>query len=177
MSYNSHGSYNSHDSYNGHADWTSTTLHNDMNNAIMCLYSGTKEWIFVDSKSNVDKIEWWEESYDKFAPHRSWNTDSSKADPNKVDMLRFPTMAHVTYRRVTQHAGDCLFVPALEFHWVRSYGRNVGVSIMWDHRQRFDSRVYDEALAAGVKWSSVNLSDYQLSEPYEPQQGLRTLHS
>merc|ERR1712216_624027 len=96
---------------------TSTTLHNDMNNAVMCLYSGVKEWLFVPSQENVDRIEWWEETYNKFHPHLSYNTDSSVADPMKVNMSRHPTMQYVTYRKIVQYEGDCIFVPALEFHW------------------------------------------------------------
>lgn len=41
---------------NDNQSFTSTTLHNDMNNAVMCLYAGRKDWVFVDSRANVDSV-------------------------------------------------------------------------------------------------------------------------
>lgn len=37
-------------------------------------------------------------------------------------------------------AGDCLFIPAFHMHYVRSWGRNVAFSYMWQTRERLATR-------------------------------------
>ena len=82
---------------------TKSLLHRDADNAINCLYFGTKDWIFIDSK-HEDMIPIADEETEAYGGYAVLNPDS-------VDLEKFPKFADVpwTYGNVT--AGDCIFLP------------------------------------------------------------------
>ena len=45
-------------------------------------------------------------------------------------------------------AGDCLFIPAFHIHYVRSWGRNVAFSYMWQTRERLATHASTTTSAA-----------------------------
>merc|ERR1712167_146618 len=107
----------------------------------MCVYTGRKEWVFIDSKKHIDDVPMWEKNYRKGDPKNSPASDDSLIDGEFVDLLKYRTFANVTFKIVNQQPGDCLWIPAKYLHYVRSYGRNVGASWMIQDKERFDSDV------------------------------------
>ncbi|XP_030842973.1 uncharacterized protein LOC100889833 [Strongylocentrotus purpuratus] len=134
---------------------TKSLLHRDADNAINCLYFGTKDWIFIDSK-HEDMIPIADEETEAYGGYAVLNPDS-------VDLEKFPKFADVpwTYGNVT--AGDCIFLPRGYWHQVRSYGsRNLAVSLLF-------SRIKDNDLSdcEGAKLSYTPLSDMEMVFTYD----------
>lgn len=72
-------------------------------------------------------------------------TDWVPIDPDRVDLVIHHKMANVSFQRVTQRAGDCIFLPYSLLHWVNKTdpGFQVAVSYMW-----LPQEVYDEEQCA-----------------------------
>ncbi|KAK3735817.1 hypothetical protein QZH41_019916 [Actinostola sp. cb2023] len=105
---------------------TKSVLHNDDVDNINCLFSGTKELLFIDYKKYNDKVT---------LDHRSGGY--SGVDVDKVDFTKYPGLREVTYYNVTMQAGDCLYIPYKWFHQVRSYDRNIAVNVWFKHKADF----------------------------------------
>ncbi|XP_041480490.1 uncharacterized protein LOC121427977 [Lytechinus variegatus] len=134
---------------------TKSLLHRDADNAINCLYFGTKDWIFIDSK------------YEDMIPIADEGTEAyggfALLNPDSVDLELFPKFADVpwTYGNVT--AGDCIFLPRGYWHQVRSYGsRNLAVSLLF-------SRITENDLSdcEGAKLSYTPLSEMEMVFTYD----------
>ncbi|KXJ22797.1 lysine-specific demethylase 8 [Exaiptasia diaphana] len=105
---------------------TKSVLHNDDVDNINCLFSGTKELLFIDYKKYNKKVK---------IDHRVGGY--SGVDVDKVDFTKYPGLRDVTYYNVTMETGDCLFIPYKWFHQVRSYDRNIAVNVWWKHVSNF----------------------------------------
>jgi hypothetical protein len=58
-------------------------------------------------------------------------------DPERVDLGRYPRFEHARWWNTTLTAGDCLYIPALNLHYVRSVGRrNAAAMTMWSSKVR-----------------------------------------
>ena len=53
----------------------------------------------------------------------------------RVDMLTHPGLASVPWHRAVVWPGDCLYLPHLWIHHVRSHDRNLGVNLWWSSFQ------------------------------------------
>ncbi|XP_041480491.1 uncharacterized protein LOC121427978 [Lytechinus variegatus] len=134
---------------------TKSLLHRDADNAINCLYFGTKDWIFVDSKYE-DMIPVGDEGIGVHGGFAILN-------PDLVDLELFPKFADVpwTYGNVT--AGDCVFLPPRYWHQVRSYGtRNLAISLLF-------SPITENDLSdcEGAKLSYTPLSEMEMVFTYD----------
>ncbi|XP_001630801.3 uncharacterized protein LOC5510344 [Nematostella vectensis] len=101
---------------------TKSVLHNDDVDNINCLFSGTKELLFIDYKyKNKVKIDHPVGGY-------------SGVDVDRVDFTKYPGLKEVQYFNVTMEPGDCLFIPYKWYHQVRSHDRNIAVNVWWTHK-------------------------------------------
>lgn len=105
---------------------TKSVLHNDDVDNINCLFSGTKELLFIDYKKYKDKV-----------PIDFPSGGYSGVDVDRVDFVKYPSLIDVEYFNVTMAPGDCLFIPYKWFHQVRSYDRNIAVNVWWKHKAAF----------------------------------------
>jgi len=105
---------------------TKSVLHNDDVDNINCLFSGTKELLFIDYKKYKNKV-----------PIDFPVGGYSGVDVDRVDFVKYPSLKDVEYYNVTMEPGDCLFIPYKWYHQVRSYDRNIAVNVWWKHRADF----------------------------------------
>lgn len=105
---------------------TKSVLHNDDVDNINCLFSGTKELLFIDYKKYKNKV-----------PIDFPSGGYSGVDVDRVDLVKYPSLKDVEYFNVTMEPGDCLFIPYKWFHQVRSYDRNIAVNVWWTHKVNF----------------------------------------
>ena len=107
-----------------------------------CLVSGEKEWILIDTRQAHPHVKWARgRMYNASNDMLNMGTDWVTVDPDRVDMRVFADFAHVEFTRVTQRAGDCLFVPFSMLHQVdkTSEGLSVAASYMWLPSEGFDA--------------------------------------
>ncbi|XP_041352546.1 uncharacterized protein LOC121371008 [Gigantopelta aegis] len=105
---------------------TKSVVHTDAVDNINCLYRGEKEFVMVDPKYQ-DKV-------DMDHPEGSY----CGVDVDSVDYEKYPGLAEVEYYHVNMSAGDCLFIPYMWIHQVRSYNSNIAVNLWWDHYKSQD---------------------------------------
>ncbi|XP_068755514.1 tRNA wybutosine-synthesizing protein 5-like [Montipora capricornis] len=105
---------------------TKSVLHNDDVDNINCLFSGTKELLFIDYKKYKGKV-----------PIDFPSGGYSGVDVDSVDFVKYPSLKDVEYYNVSMEPGDCLFIPYKWFHQVRSYDRNIAVNVWWRHKTDF----------------------------------------
>ena len=125
-----------------------SVLHYDQNHGFMCLYTGRKEWLYVDTAVHIDDVPLWEGNYDQNRPHESRASDDSLIDGEFVDLVKYPRFANVSQKRVMQRPGDCIFTPAKYMHYVRSWGRNIASMWMMQDNLHFNDEGCMELLAA-----------------------------
>ncbi len=63
-------------------------------------------------------------------------------------------------------AGDCLFIPSFYLHYVRSWGRNVAASYMWQTHERYDGSdggaCADGSAAGEAARAGVTLAEHDI---------------
>jgi lysine-specific demethylase 8 len=99
---------------------TTSVFHLDSDENINCLVDGRKRFLLVSDEYVEDAY------YSDAYPGYGWR---SPFDVDAVDLLHYPRVAHMAWREATLEAGDCMFIPAGYMHAVRSYERNVAVSV------------------------------------------------
>ncbi|XP_031567482.1 tRNA wybutosine-synthesizing protein 5-like [Actinia tenebrosa] len=114
---------------------TKSVLHNDDVDNINCLFSGTKELVFIDYKKYNKKVK---------IDHPSGGY--SGVDVDRVDFTKYPGLRDVQVYHVAMEPGDCLFIPYKWFHQVRSYDRNIAVNVWFTHKPGFEPQKCDPAL-------------------------------
>ena len=123
--------------HNEGRNFSSSVIHYDMNQQMMCLYDGEKEWITWETESQIDHIPMWFDNYVK-AHRKGYESDDSPIDPERVDLERFPLFAKARWTNTTMRAGDCMYLPAYHLHYVRSTGRNIAGMYMWSTEDEFE---------------------------------------
>lgn len=105
---------------------TKSVVHNDDVDNINCLFSGTKELLFMDYKKYKGKVK---------IDHPEGGY--SGVDVDRVDFTKYPGLREVEFYNVTMQPGDCLFIPYKWFHQVRSFDRNIAVNVWFQHKADF----------------------------------------
>jgi hypothetical protein len=122
--------------------FSKSLLHYDQNHGFMCVMSGRKEWLLIDTAAHHADVPLWEENFDAAAPHKSRASDDSLIDGEFVDLVKYPRFANVKMQRAVLSAGDCVWTPAKWLHYVRSWGRNIGS--MWMLQDDPEEHYYSE---------------------------------
>ncbi|KAL5254180.1 hypothetical protein ACHWQZ_G013822 [Mnemiopsis leidyi] len=110
---------------------TASQVHYDADHNVHCLIAGKKSFFMIHP-----------DQYKKLYMERLEHTGSNYCpdiNQNKVDMLEDSSVADVDYQWDVLHPGDCIFIPAQYSHQVRSYGRSISVTILWDPTVQFDT--------------------------------------
>ncbi|XP_078676600.1 uncharacterized protein LOC144913655 [Branchiostoma floridae x Branchiostoma belcheri] len=110
---------------------TRSLLHYDADHNLHCLVSGRKDFIMVEAK--------YEDLLDVDVKRRYSGSSFSHLDMDRIDLLAHPQVADVPWTWATLLGGDCIFIPSGYFHQVRSYGRSVAATIMWDPVNQFNT--------------------------------------
>ncbi|XP_035670174.1 uncharacterized protein LOC118411794 [Branchiostoma floridae] len=137
------------------AGGTTSLLHYDADHNLHCLISGRKDFIMIDSKYDDQLV---------MADKRQYSGSSfSHLDMDRIDLLAYPQVSDVPWTWATLLPGDCIFIPSGYFHQVRSYGRSVAATIMWDPVKKFN----DSDCATADIDTYTALSDVQLQWTYK----------
>ncbi|XP_078576957.1 lysine-specific demethylase 8-like [Branchiostoma floridae x Branchiostoma japonicum] len=137
------------------AGGTTSLLHYDADHNLHCLISGRKDFIMIDSKYDDQLV---------MADKRQYSGSSfSHLDMDRIDLLAYPQVSDVPWTWATLLPGDCIFIPSGYFHQVRSYGRSVAATIMWDTVKKFN----DSDCATADIDTYTALSDVQLQWTYK----------
>ncbi|XP_071819609.1 uncharacterized protein [Apostichopus japonicus] len=123
---------------------TKSVLHNDNVNNINCVFSGRKEFLLLNYtkyKNDVlfDQVE----------------DGAVSVDVDRVDFVKFPSLAKVDFHFANLSAGDCIFLPYKWIHQVNSYDRNIAVNVWWDHK----TRIVPTKKACGYMKKGTTLND------------------
>lgn len=145
-------------------NFSSNVMSYSTEHQVVCVLDGSQEWITWDLATEVQKIQLWSHNdhgqgnYDD-STHRSFLPDDSPIDPEHVDLEQTPEFASARWRNVTLEAGDCLYVPALLLHYVRSHGRALSVTTTFEQEEHHDPECAGEvpgepqtAAAYDVTW-------------------------
>jgi hypothetical protein len=129
---------------------TLSQLHYDADQNINCLFGDEpKHWIFIDTAASADRIPWAiGNRYDSRNPILTSGTDYSAIDLDDPALLTsHPELTNVSWARVTQYPGDCMYVPYSHLHRVSkpSTGWSVAVSFMFPRTAFFDTAACDGA--------------------------------
>lgn len=134
---------------------TTSVVHFDMNHQIMCTFSGVKEWILWDLSTEVQNIPMWSGYYktNKHLKYESGGSDDSPIDGERVDLLRWPEFAKAKWKRAMIQPGDCIWLPAMTAHYVRTTGderpdfKGMSLSMMslFQTLERYDPEVCKDA--------------------------------
>ncbi|KAI8480454.1 hypothetical protein Bbelb_418250 [Branchiostoma belcheri] len=114
---------------------TRSVLHYDADHNIHCLISGRKDFIMIPNKHG-DKLG--------LADKKKAGSGFTHMDVDKIDLVKNPQVAEVPWTWATLLPGDCIFIPSQYFHQVRSYGRSVAATIMWDPFAEFNDTGCDK---------------------------------
>lgn len=99
---------------------TKSVLHKDSMDNIHCILEGSKQ-IFLVNKMLTEYILYGDEEY-------------SNVDVDCVDMYKYPGLQQIPWYNISLVAGDCLFIPYMWIHQVRSFkGRNVAINWWMNH--------------------------------------------
>jgi lysine-specific demethylase 8 len=102
---------------------TSSVLHVDQAENLHCVVDGYKTFIIIDPQY-LDQIG----LDDKQRGHYNIDVD-------RVDLEKYPGLVGVPWYEAVVYKGDCLYLPYLWLHQVRSYvhngQRNMGVNLWW----------------------------------------------
>ncbi|XP_050394060.1 tRNA wybutosine-synthesizing protein 5 [Patella vulgata] len=106
---------------------TSSVVHYDAVDNINCVYRGSKDIVIVDpvKYEGMTLIDRPDGSY-------------SDIDVDKMDYIKYPTLAKVEYIHAHLEPGDCLYIPHKWIHQVRSYNSSLAVNIWWNHYDALD---------------------------------------
>ncbi|CAH1264201.1 TYW5 [Branchiostoma lanceolatum] len=108
---------------------TRSVLHYDADHNLHCLISGRKDFIMIPNKY-TDKLD--------LADNKKAGSGFTHMNVDKVDLVKNPEVSEVPWTWATLQPGDCIFIPSRYFHQVRSYGRSVAATIMWDPFPEFN---------------------------------------
>lgn len=127
---------------------TRSQLHYDKENAINCLYSGTKEWYFVDTRKYHSTLQWVRGNrFNDENDLLNQGTDWVDIDPDRVDLMKYKEFQKMQYYKVKQEAGDCLFIPYAMLHYVDKItpGFSAATTYMWEPGARYDEVACESA--------------------------------
>lgn len=122
---------------------TSSVIHTDDYDNINCVLQGEKKFILIDPHKHDKIIDNYSGSY-------------SSIDVDQVDYDKYKSLDHdnISYYPVTLQKGDCLYLPALWIHQVRSTDRNVAVNY-WLNHDRVRKAIVDKNTC-----NSLNQSEF-----------------
>lgn len=121
---------------------TSSVVHTDDYDNINCVLQGDKQFILIDPHK-------YPEVADQIIDNPSGSYSS--VDVDRVDYKKYSSLANpdMQYYQLTMHPGDCLFLPALWIHQVRSTHRNIAVNYWLDHQRAKNAQI-DPQLCTNV---------------------------
>ncbi|KAF4720733.1 hypothetical protein FOZ63_015204, partial [Perkinsus olseni] len=154
-------------SFNRPPSFTSSVIHYDMNDQLMCQILGWREWIFWDMRRDRHKIPLWSGHY--HSPSEVVGSDDSPIEGEMVDVERWPEFASARWFNTTLRPGECIFIPKHHaLHYVRGFGEeNVAYSLL------FDTHGGEESLLMGVRSAVLPLDDFEVLWPFpgDPLEG------
>ncbi|XP_052827307.1 uncharacterized protein LOC106880870 isoform X2 [Octopus bimaculoides] len=65
--------------------------------------------------------------------HLNAHGSYSNIDVDRMDYTQNPELAEIEYHLGNMTSGDCLYIPYLWIHQVRSYGSNLAVNVWWNN--------------------------------------------
>ncbi|KAK6180322.1 hypothetical protein SNE40_012501 [Patella caerulea] len=108
---------------------TSSVLHRDPLNNLLCIFDGSKDFLLIDKKykSVVESVGFVE------------NGEYSNIDVDNVDKKKYKDLLSLPWVKAHAEKGDCIFIPQGWYHQIRSNGRrNMAVNYWISHRWWFD---------------------------------------
>ena len=122
---------------------TRSDVHIDQSENWNCLLAGDKRFVLMEWESRHEMMAGGEPDLLK----RGY----SLLDVDDVDTIAFPWTARVKHISCHVQAGDCIYIPALYFHQVRSpAGRNLAFNVWWRRPEEWNP--------AAARYSDLNLS-------------------
>lgn len=101
---------------------TKSSLHTDPYTNVLAQIHGSKKVFLVDPK-DTKNLSVYESHIDK-----------SRVDPEAPDFEKFPLLQEVTIYTGTLEEGDCLYIPKLWWHTVRSLDASISVNFFFGPR-------------------------------------------
>lgn len=113
---------------------TYSVLHNDIQDNINCLFSGTKRIIFwsPEHRASIQSEDYgWHNYFEDPLDDGGYGSFGRFIDVQNVDLVKYPGWKHLDWWDGAMEAGDCLFIPHRWYHTVASHGRNIAVNTWW----------------------------------------------
>jgi len=109
---------------------TKSVLHNDEDDNINCLFSGTKDFHLIEQRFG-SLIETEENDWD-------FDKQCSNLDVEQVNLEKYSDFKRIPHTFCQMQAGDCLYLPARMYHQVNSHdSRNLAVNVWWEPLDSF----------------------------------------
>jgi len=121
---------------------TKSVIHNDDQDNINCVFTGTKRFFMVDARNKThvehEKLGWMiaEEIRAENPDYQGYGAYGGGVDVDKMDLEKHPRWADVPWYDASLEAGDCLFIPTSWYHHVLSPAgeRSLAVNLWWWRR-------------------------------------------
>jgi ribosomal protein L16 Arg81 hydroxylase len=133
---------------------TSSVVHTDDYDNINCVLQGDKQFILVDPNIHKDVAS---EIIDNYSG------SFSSIDVDRVDYVKYPSLDNhdIHYYQINLTQGDCLFIPALWIHQVRSTNRNIAVNYWLNHERVRKAIVNKNSCLLNNKLNLITLATIQ----------------
>ncbi|KAK3749278.1 hypothetical protein QZH41_016044 [Actinostola sp. cb2023] len=129
---------------------TCSAIHFDADHILHCLIAGQKDWMLMNQE-HVENL---------YMENRARLSGSGFTwiDADKVDMLKYPKVANVSWHYTTLYPGDCLFFPSEYIHQVRSYVRSISATMLFTTDGEFHHRGCDNVnLNANITLDKIHV--------------------
>ena len=102
---------------------TSSHIHADHEETLICLVDGRKDILVLDSEHEKLIGETEEDLVMRWT--------RVMADPEHINMFTHNKLGRSSLKWTTLWPGDCMYVPTKRYHHIRSWGRAVAFSFHW----------------------------------------------
>ncbi|XP_072035561.1 jmjC domain-containing protein A-like [Amphiura filiformis] len=131
---------------------TKSVIHNDDVENINCIFSGSKEFLFMNVTKYRNQIV-----FDH--PEGSYMGTNVES----VDFDKYPEFEDMEYYYASASAGDCIYIPYKWIHQVNSIDRNIAVNLWFEHR----TDLTPTSDSCGTISPDTTLADIEIYEPPE----------
>lgn len=116
---------------------TSSHIHKDHEETLLCLLDGRKDIIFIEPDQNKYLQEF--SVVDDIMGYTRLTTDA-----DHINMFTEARIGRIGWKWATLRGGDCVYIPANQFHHIRSHGRALALSYHWEPLQLKDTSEFSD---------------------------------
>lgn len=150
-----------------------SVIHNDDQDNVNCLFSGRKRMIFwhPEWKKNIEthRCGWVDTDIERQTDpgYQAYGAFGGRIDVDAVDLGRYPSWGTMPWWDAQMEPGDCLFIPTMWYHQVKSTGRSLAANVWWWRRDQRQPGDFEQCPRGGASSSAPPLTLQDCTWHYE----------